>query len=81
MHEERAKSPLSEDKTPAVGFRWSVNPYRGCFHGCAYCYARPTHPHLGFGAGKDFDRQIVVKVNIVERLRAEFGKKSWRTTS
>ena len=78
MHEERAKSALSENKSPDVGFRWSVNPYRGCFHGCAYCYARPTHPYLGFGAGTDFDRQIVVKVNIVERLRAAFGKKSWR---
>jgi DNA repair photolyase len=78
VYEERSKSALSENKSPDVGFRWSVNPYRGCFHGCAYCYARPTHPYLGFGAGTDFDRQIVVKVNIVERLRAALGKKSWR---
>ncbi len=78
VHEEHAKSALSENKSPDVGFRWSVNPYRGCFHGCAYCYARPTHPYLGFGAGTDFDRQIVVKLNIVERLRAALGKKSWR---
>ena len=55
-----------------------MNPYRGCFHACAYCYARPTHPYLGFGAGTDFERQIVVKVNIVERLRWTFQKKSWR---
>ena len=78
VHEEQTKSALSENKSPDVGFRWSVNPYRGCFHGCAYCYARPTHPYLGFGAGTDFDRQIVVKVNIVERLRAALAKKSWR---
>lgn len=78
VHEERAKSALSENKSPDVGFRWSVNPYRGCFHGCAYCYARPTHPYLGFGAGTDFERQIVVKVNIVERLRAVLRKTSWR---
>ena len=44
VYEERCKSALSENKSPDVGFRWSVNPYRGCFHGCAYCYARPTHP-------------------------------------
>ena len=78
VREEQAKSALSENKSPDVGFRWSVNPYRGCFHGCAYCYARPTHPYLGFGAGTDFERQIVVKVNIVERLRAALRKKSWQ---
>jgi DNA repair photolyase len=77
VHEEHAKSALSENKSPDVGFRWSVNPYRGCFHGCAYCYARPTHPYLGFGAGTDFERQIVVKVNIVERLAARLSKSSW----
>jgi len=78
VHEEHTKAALTQNKSPDVGFRWSVNPYRGCFHGCAYCYARPTHPYLGFGAGTDFERQIVVKVNIVERLRAAFKKKSWR---
>jgi len=77
IHEELAKSALSQNRSPDVGFRWSVNPYRGCFHACAYCYARPTHPYLGFGAGTDFDRQIVVKVNIVERLRTELRRKSW----
>jgi DNA repair photolyase len=78
VHEEQTKSALSENKSPDVGFRWSVNPYRGCFHACAYCYARPTHPYLGFGAGTDFDRQIVVKTNIVERLREALAKRSWR---
>jgi DNA repair photolyase len=75
--EERAKSALSENKSPDVGFRWSVNPYRGCFHACAYCYARPTHPYLGLGAGTDFDRKIVVKVNVVERLCERLQSASW----
>lgn len=78
VHEERAKSALAENKSPDVGFRWSVNPYRGCFHGCAYCYARPTHPYLGFGAGTDFERQLIVKVNIVDRLREALRRKSWK---
>lgn len=76
--EERCRSALSENKSPDIGFRWSVNPYRGCFHACAYCYARPTHPYLGFGAGTDFDRKIVVKVNVVEQLRERLGKRSWK---
>ena len=76
--EECAKSALSENRSPDIGFRWSVNPYRGCFHACAYCYARPTHPYLGLGAGTDFDRKIVVKVNIVDRLRERLEKRSWR---
>ena len=57
--------------------RWSVNPYRGCIHACAYCYARTSHQYLGFGAGSDFDRKIVVKMNAAERLREAFDRKSW----
>ena len=76
--EERAKSVLSENRSPDIGFRWSVNPYRGCFHACAYCYARPTHPYLGFGAGTDFDRKIVVKVNVVALLRQRLASRSWK---
>ncbi len=78
VREEQAKSILSENDSPDVGFRWSVNPYRGCFHACAYCYARPSHQYLGFGAGTDFDRKIVVKTNAPELLRASFGKPSWQ---
>lgn len=59
-------------------FRWTVNPYRGCSHACVYCFARPTHEYLGFGIGEDFDRRIVVKVNAVERLRAELRSVRWR---
>jgi DNA repair photolyase len=55
-----------------------LNVYRGCFHGCAYCYARPTHQYLDFGAGTDFERKIIVKVNAPELLRKEFLKKSWQ---
>jgi DNA repair photolyase len=59
-------------------FRWTINPYRGCSHACVYCFARPTHEYLGFGIGEDFDRRIVIKVNAVERLRAELRSARWR---
>ncbi len=78
IYEEDAKSVLSENKSPDLGFRYSVNPYRGCYHGCAYCYARVTHQYLDFGAGTDFDRRIVVKKNAPELLRDAFEKRSWR---
>jgi DNA repair photolyase len=77
IFEEEAKSILAENQSPDVGFRFSANPYRGCFHGCAYCYARPSHQYLGFGAGTDFERKIVVKKNAVALLREHFEKKSW----
>ncbi|MBI4370371.1 MAG: PA0069 family radical SAM protein [Elusimicrobia bacterium] len=75
--EEPAKSILSENKSPDLSFRWSLNPYRGCFHACAYCYARPSHEYLGFGAGTDFESKIVVKPNAPELLRQTFEKSSW----
>lgn len=74
VYEERAKSILSKNDSPDLPFRYSVNPYRGCLHGCAYCYARPTHQYLGFGAGTDFDRRIVVKTNAPELLEKESRK-------
>lgn len=77
LFEEHAKSVLSKNDSPDIGFEYSLNPYRGCFHACAYCYARPTHQYLDFGAGTDFDRKIVVKVNAPERLREAFRKPSW----
>jgi DNA repair photolyase len=55
-----------------------LNPYRGCFHACAYCYARSSHQYWGFGAGTDFDRKIVVKTNVAEKLREEFLRPSWK---
>ncbi len=74
IYEERAKSIVTENDSPDVGFRFGVNPYRGCFHGCVYCYARPTHQYWGFGAGTDFERKIVVKVNAPELLDRALAK-------
>lgn len=78
LYDDASKSILSENESPDLGFRWSVNPYRGCMHACAYCYARPTHEYLGFGAGTDFDRRIVLKREAASLLRAAFEKPSWR---
>ena len=78
VYEERSRSILSENDSPDVPFRWSVNPYRGCQHACAYCYARPTHQYLGLGAGTDFDSKLVVKTNAAELLREAFARRSWR---
>ncbi|MCU1656921.1 MAG: repair photolyase [Pseudonocardiales bacterium] len=58
-------------------FRWTINVYRGCSHACRYCFARPTHEYLGLDIGEDFDRKIVVKINAVERLRAELASPRW----
>jgi DNA repair photolyase len=68
---------LSENQSPDIPFRFSVNPYRGCAHGCAYCYARPTHEYLGFGSGTDFERKLVVKRRAPELLRAAFERPNW----
>jgi DNA repair photolyase len=78
FYEVRAKSVLNRvpEKSP-MPFRWTVNPYRGCTHACSYCFARPTHTFLGFNAGRDFEREIVVKVNVPEVLRAELARPSW----
>lgn len=78
LYEETARSIVSQNDSPDIPFRWSVNPYRGCFHGCAYCYARPTHQYLGFGAGTDFERRLVVKQNAPELLRRQLERPSWR---
>jgi DNA repair photolyase len=79
FYEVRAKSILN--RVPAASrmpFRWTINPYRGCTHACAFCFARPTHTYLDFNAGRDFEREIVVKVNAPELLRAELARPSWR---
>ncbi len=78
VYEEDARSIIASNDSPDVPFRFSVNPYRGCFHGCAYCYARPSHELLGFGAGTDFERRIVVKRNAAEVLHRQLSAPSWQ---
>src|SRR4051794_20048486 len=78
FHEVAARSALNEvPAASAVPFRWTINPYRGCAHACVYCFARGTHAWLELDTGADFDREIVVKVNLVEVLRRELARPSW----
>jgi len=73
-----AKRIINEVPPPApLPFRYTINAYRGCSHGCSYCFARPTHEYLGLNMGEDFQRRIVVKVNAVERTRAEVRSPRW----
>ena len=79
FYEVRAKSALNRvPERSRMPFRWTINPYRGCSHACVYCFARPTHTYLDMDAGRDFEREIVVKVNVPEVLRAELGRASWK---
>jgi len=66
------------NRVNGMGFAWSLNPYRGCTHACAYCYARATHVHLGMNVGKDFESKIQVKTNMVEVLRRELARPGWK---
>lgn len=76
--EIESKSILSRNDSPDISFSFSANPYQGCYHGCAYCYARPTHQYLGLGAGTDFERKLMVKTNAPALLRQAFAKRSWQ---
>jgi DNA repair photolyase len=77
---DHSRSIIARNDSPDVGFTHSVNPYRGCEHGCAYCYARPYHEYLGFSAGLDFETKIMVKENAPELLRDEFLSPRWQPT-
>ena len=72
------KSIITRNNSPDVGFETSLNPYRGCEHGCIYCYARPTHEYLGFSAGLDFESKIMVKANAPELLLGELESPRWQ---
>lgn len=78
FEETETRSIISRNDSPDVAFDFSINCYRGCIHGCTYCFSRPTHEYLDFGAGTDFERKIVVKVHAPELLRHELMKPSWK---
>lgn len=78
VYEDSSRTILSKNDSPDVGFTWSVNLYRGCFHACAYCFARPTHEYVGFGAGTDFEHKIFVKPKAPQLLEEAFRKSWWK---
>ncbi|HEX8000192.1 MAG TPA: radical SAM protein [Pyrinomonadaceae bacterium] len=78
FEETETRTIITHNNSPDVGFDYSVNCYRGCAHACSYCFSRPTHEYLGYGAGTDFERKIVVKVHAAELLRRELMARSWR---
>src|ERR1044072_7104134 len=78
FHEVRARSALNRVPGGRYGFSYTVNPFRGCTHACVFCFARRTHTFLDFNAGRDFEREIVVKVNVPELLRVELARPSWK---
>ena len=77
VFEERAKSILTRNQSPDIPFSVSLNPYRGCEHGCIYCFARPTHSYLGLSPGLDFESRIYAKVNAAELLEREISRKRY----
>lgn len=77
VYRDRSKGVLNEVDSPDLPFRWTVNPYRGCEHGCVYCYARPGHEYLGMSSGLDFETRILAKLDAPELLRSELIKDAW----
>lgn len=75
---DKTCSVLTRNDSPDIGFEFSINPYRGCEHGCIYCFARPTHEYLGFSSGLDFESKILVKEDAPQLLREELSKKKWQ---
>ena len=81
VYEENPKKIISKNDSPDIPFEYSINPYQGCEHGCAYCYARPVHQYWGFNAGYDFERRIIVKKNAARLLEQQFNKKNYRVST
>ena len=77
FEETETRTIISRNDSPDVAFDYSINCYRGCIHACTYCFSRPTHEYLDMNAGRDFEREIVVKVNVPEVLRVELARPSW----
>jgi DNA repair photolyase len=77
-YKDTSKSFITYNDSPDIGYSASVNPYRGCSHGCCYCYARQAHEYLGFSAGLDFETKIMVKADAPELLRKELSAKNWK---
>ena len=75
---DHSRTAIAYNDSPDIGFNASLNPYRGCEHGCIYCYARPTHEYLGFSSGLDFESKIMVKLRAPELLRAELSARKWQ---
>jgi DNA repair photolyase len=73
-----SRTIITSNDSPDVGFTYSINPYRGCEHGCIYCFARPTHEYLGFSAGLEFETKIMVKTDAPELLREELSSPKWK---
>ncbi len=81
FYRDSSRSIIASNDSPDVGFEKSINAYRGCEHGCIYCYARPTHEWLGFSPGLDFETKIMVKENAAQLLRAELASARWEPTT
>ncbi|MEX0776753.1 MAG: PA0069 family radical SAM protein [Phycisphaeraceae bacterium] len=78
IYRDKSKTIINSVQSPDIGFEWTLNPYRGCEHGCIYCYARPYHEYLGFSCGIDFETRIMAKPEAAAMLRRELASPRWK---